>query len=726
MFDRLRRCRTRLFWSLPVIALVSGLILVSVLRSRAANPGNGTISPASPPLIWNGTAVGGTSNGEATCVEGVNCDTFTLTVGGTPADWVGKSIQVSVSWVVLANDYDVYIHKTNNLGPIIDSSTGGAPSTMEVADINPSIDGTGVFTVRVVYFTGNPADQYHAVATVISSDPPPPLPPLSPNWNIRYHGECCEGNLGASGANTFLLLPVLVTGNKILKSSDNGNTWVRKYPPVDASVPFGIEGDMHAWGNDVVFFGTELAQGVSAHSDDAGETWVTTQIPVAFPANDQSWGYLGPLANMRPGAALPTDEPYVMAGWYRIGSVVLFSFDGGLTWPIQTPLAGYADPQHVVCQQNAQDPTAPGDTRIANSNFAKMKSGRHGGWGTDRKFYWSETASGNLYICKTDNFGATWTGVKHPLVGGPASDYIVTHTAFDNKGTLYVLHGNKLYVSFNQGESILYVHTLPRWGNAGRADSGADQFFVVDCGTLHIGLLEDAGEGRGNVVYLRGTGVDSASPVWEEELVDVVGNVRLDFMQIVLNGNGIPTISYTTPGEEVTTASRNAPMVSLPPVNVALASNGASAIASTIHSSGLYPAAAVVNGDRTGNSWGTATGGWNDGTRSAYPDTLEISFAGIETISQINVYTLQNNWQFAGEPTEATPATAEGILDFNVQYWNGQQWVTVPNGSVTGNDKAKRVFTFAAIATSKIRVVVNASRNNWSRIVEVEAFRGCP
>jgi hypothetical protein len=48
----------------------------------------------------------------------------------------------------------------------------------------------------------------------------------------------------------------------------------------------------------------------------------------------------------------------------------------------------------------------------------------------------------------------------------------------------------------------------------------------------------------------------------------------------------------------------------------------------------------------------------------------------------------------------------------------------VPGGSVTGNDKAMRVFTFSTIATSKIRVVVTASRNNWTRVVEVEAF-GC-
>src|SRR5437016_12133440 len=31
----------------------------------------------------------------------------------------------------------------------------------------------------------------------------------SPNWIIRSHGECCEGNLAAAGPNTFVLLPVI-------------------------------------------------------------------------------------------------------------------------------------------------------------------------------------------------------------------------------------------------------------------------------------------------------------------------------------------------------------------------------------------------------------------------------------------------------------------------------------------------------------------------------------
>lgn len=40
---------------------------------------------------------------------------------------------------------------------------------------------------------------------------------------------------------------------------------------------------------------------------------------------------------------------------------------------------------------------------------------------------------------------------------------------------------------------------------------------------------------------------------------------------------------------------------------------------------------------------------------------------------------------------------------------------------VIGNDKAMRTFTFDAITTTKVRVQVHNARNNWTRIVEVEA-----
>src|SRR5439155_12582571 len=137
--------------------------------------------------------------------------------------------------------------------------------------------------------------------------------------------------------------------------------------------------------------------------------------------------------------------------------------------------------------------------------------------------------------------------------------------------------------------------------------------------------------------------------------------------------------------------------------------------------SGGYPASSAVDGDTTGNTWGSGTGGWNDGTRAVYPDMLEVEFPVSETIGEIDVFTLQNNWRTASAPDLTTLATGEGILDFDVQTWNRTAWVTIPNGSIIGNDKAWRQFTFTPIATMKIRVVVNNARNNWSRIVELKA-----
>ncbi|HEX8679461.1 MAG TPA: hypothetical protein VF683_05865, partial [Chthoniobacterales bacterium] len=522
------RSRTR--WTLALVFIGGALAcLLAVFKIGAANPTSGTMTLNSPALAWDGTGAGGVSaTGEMTCVEGVSCDTFTITVSGTPTDWLGKKIAVVISWVVLASDYDVYVHKNSNAGPTIGSSTG-ATNTSETVDIDPGdldADGSSVFTVHVVYSSAVAGDQYHGTATVLSTGPAatptPTPPPKSTDWKITYHGECCEGNLAAAGNNTHVLLPVLVQGNKIKKSNDGGQNWVRKYPPVDASVPYGIEGDLVAFGNDVVFFGTELGDVISAYSRDGGESYMISQMPIASAGNDQAWAYLGPLENMRPGGALPGDRPYVMSGWMRIGTALVFSFDGGVTYPIQTPLVGNngSGPEHVVCQQNAHPPlaTAPADTRVANPNFRYHKGGRHGTWGTDRKFYWSEVTPDSLYVCNTEDFGATWNGVKHPLGAYNGSNFVVSHSAFDNRGTLYVLHGDKLRVSFNGGESFAFTHTMPRYGNALRSDSGSDQYFAVNCGTAHVAVLEDAGEGRGRVYYMRGIGVDTANPSWTVEL----------------------------------------------------------------------------------------------------------------------------------------------------------------------------------------------------------------
>src|SRR3954453_18303385 len=98
-------------WTVASVFLTPGVFWgIGVLRMAASNPTTGTMSPNSPPLSWTGTAAGGAYNGESTCVEAINCDTFTLTVTGTPSDWSNKRIQIAMSWLILANDYDIYIH----------------------------------------------------------------------------------------------------------------------------------------------------------------------------------------------------------------------------------------------------------------------------------------------------------------------------------------------------------------------------------------------------------------------------------------------------------------------------------------------------------------------------------------------------------------------------------------------------------------------------------------
>jgi F5/8 type C domain len=160
----------------------------------------------------------------------------------------------------------------------------------------------------------------------------------------------------------------------------------------------------------------------------------------------------------------------------------------------------------------------------------------------------------------------------------------------------------------------------------------------------------------------------------------------------------------------------------IPPTksNHASAARKAVATASSSFSAG-YPPAAVINGDRKGVNWG-AGGGWNDATPNAFPDWVQVDFEGARTIDEINVFTLQDNYGSPVDPTETMTFTTYGITAFEVQYFNGSSWVTVPGGSVFGNNKVWRKFLFAPVTTSKIRVLVNNGLSSYSRITEVEAL----
>jgi hypothetical protein len=154
--------------------------------------------------------------------------------------------------------------------------------------------------------------------------------------------------------------------------------------------------------------------------------------------------------------------------------------------------------------------------------------------------------------------------------------------------------------------------------------------------------------------------------------------------------------------------------------NVALAANGATATASSSYSPGYAPSGAI-NGDRRGAPWGNG-GGWNDGTANAFPDSLDVTFAGTKTIDEIALFSVQDNYGSPVEPTPSLTFTQYGVPDFTLQYWTGSAWQTIPGGVITGNNLVWRSVAFAPVTTSAIRVLVNFGQGSWSRVVEVEAY----
>jgi RHS repeat-associated protein len=132
----------------------------------------------------------------------------------------------------------------------------------------------------------------------------------------------------------------------------------------------------------------------------------------------------------------------------------------------------------------------------------------------------------------------------------------------------------------------------------------------------------------------------------------------------------------------------------------------------------------VIDGDHRGLNAGNNSNWTSNG--NSLPQWVEVAFNGSKTINQIDVFSLQDYYENPVEPTEATTFSLYGLTAFEVQYWNGSTWVTVPGGSVSGNNKVWKKITFAPITTTKIRVYITATSDNWSRIVEVEAWSATP
>jgi hypothetical protein len=197
-----------------------------------------------------------------------------------------------------------------------------------------------------------------------------------------------------------------------------------------------------------------------------------------------------------------------------------------------------------------------------------------------------------------------------------------------------------------------------------------------------------------------------------------------------LTGNPAPWATYATTGGQFDLDAEIHNMLRLARsrANVALASNGGVVTASSTTDSNVeypgqglnFPPSGVNNGDRKGLNWEHG-GGWRDGT-DGFPDWIQVEFTGVKTIDEIDVFTIQDNYMNPAEPTQSLTFSSWGITAFDVQYWNGSQWVVVPSGSVTGNNNVWRRFTFTPVTTTKVRVSINNALAGRSRVVELEAW----
>ena len=112
---------------------------------------------------------------------------------------------------------------------------------------------------------------------------------------------------------------------------------------------------------------------------------------------------------------------------------------------------------------------------------------------------------------------------------------------------------------------------------------------------------------------------------------------------------------------------------------------------------------------------------WNDGTPNKFPDWLEVDFGVTRKIDWINVFTLPDNLKDPPDPDRNEKFSLHGITDFDVEYWTGRAWRTVPGGAIRGNRNVWRQISFPELVTNKIRVVVLNALGGETRITEIEA-----
>jgi hypothetical protein len=386
------------FTTLIVLVCACAMLTLAFFAApstHASNPTSGTLNTTSAPISWQGSATAGGATGdlglvglfssEETCVEGVSCDTFTLTIAGTPADWINakKVVHVHLGWSVVASDYDLYIHKGDLNGPIVANSGHGVTDGVlggEDTDLDPSLTsiGTGTFAVHVVYWTATTADQYTGTASVANAPAPPsptptPTPTNEPAGTPRFYNYLSPPGVADSAGEPSI--GVNWKSEKIFNGIPNGGTvnyfggflpYMLRATFNDSFFPAKVTWEKaaltlattpRAYGDPILFtdsrtgrtfvsqeLGKTPAGSTAEWTDDDGRSFLPSEGSGAPSGIDHQTIGAGPFHAPVPNGVNPVHPNGV---WYCSQSIAdavcSISLDGGMTFGPAVPMYSVAD-----------------------------------------------------------------------------------------------------------------------------------------------------------------------------------------------------------------------------------------------------------------------------------------------------------------------------------------------------------------------------------------------
>ena len=566
--------------TLLLIAAIALLSAVPFLNSRAQSPAAGTISPtSSAPVTWTGTTISpGGNTGEDSCIDsgpGQSCETYTLTVSGAKADWAGKRVRVLLTWQEAANEYDIYIHKGSNTGPVVASAIQGPGMTQQVAFIDVGQFGTGVFTVHVAYDAtpASAADEYHGAASVVPEVAPPPPPAPADNGpkigfelfeapgvltpvttttgpNVEYMGRGAgEPSIGVNWNTNVTnfqsdLETLFITFANGCPAAGSLASWVNRPAPTSQLIdsdPIGFTDRQTGRTFAAELTATSPTCKIS-YTDDDGKTWVPSPGTVGSGIDHETIGG-GPYH-----APVPTGLVYPNAVYYCSQDLVtafcLRSDDGGQTYgppsPTYTTECGGL---HGHVKVSPKDGTVYLPNNACGGEGAVVVSEDNGTTWNVRPVKSStyDTISGAsdpaVGIDKNGRVYFAMASADSSAVVGTSDDDGVTWKNLVDVGAAYGLHNIRYpaAVGGDAGRAAVAFYGTTTGGNANAAKfNGVWHLYVAE--TFDGGLTWTTTDATPNAPLQRG-------PIWTGGGANISRNL-LDFFDIAIDKQGRVQVGY--------------------------------------------------------------------------------------------------------------------------------------------------------------------------------------